>query len=227
VAELAVDDEAGALLELGRNPLNWLTTTGSAVPGVRSTSVAATVGPNRDACSPANCAVPLDTAMLNMVACAAVASSDTIATRSTHPSRIGHTIATLLPQRIVHGTGRHATTALLDGILLRAADRLLTISACGPLAADGKTTAAPDAYSQAKRCLAIIARVVGDAGFSLGDVVKTRVYFTSWDDWEAIAKAHAEVFATIRPANAFIQVAGFASPEWYVEIEAECHRSGS
>ncbi|HEY2388474.1 MAG TPA: Rid family hydrolase [Candidatus Binatia bacterium] len=102
---------------------------------------------------------------------------------------------------------------------------LLTISACAPLAADGKTTAAPDAYGQAKRCLEIIARVVADAGFSLGDVVKTRVYFKSYDAWEEIAKAHGEVFAMIRPANAFIQVVGFASPEWHLEIEAECCRS--
>jgi enamine deaminase RidA (YjgF/YER057c/UK114 family) len=102
---------------------------------------------------------------------------------------------------------------------------LLTISACGPLAADGKTTAAPDAYGQAKRCLEIIARVVADAGFSLGDVVKTRVYFKSYDAWEEIAKAHGEVFSTVRPANAFIQVVGFASHEWHLEIEAECYRS--
>jgi enamine deaminase RidA (YjgF/YER057c/UK114 family) len=101
----------------------------------------------------------------------------------------------------------------------------LAISACGPLAPDGKTTAAPDAYGQAKRCLAIIARVIADAGFSLDDVVKTRVYFKSYDDWEAIAKAHGEVFGKIRPANAFIQIAGFASPEWHVEIEADCQRS--
>jgi enamine deaminase RidA (YjgF/YER057c/UK114 family) len=101
---------------------------------------------------------------------------------------------------------------------------LLSISACGPLASDGKTTAAPDAYGQAKRCLEIIARVVVDAGFTLEDVVKTRVYFTNHADWEAIARAHGEVFARIRPANAFIQVAGFADPAWRVEIEADCHR---
>ena len=102
----------------------------------------------------------------------------------------------------------------------------LAISACAPLASDGKTTAAPDAYGQAKRCLAIIAGVVADAGFTLDDVVKTRVYFRSYDDWQAIAKAHGEVFGRIRPACAFIQVVGFASPEWHLEIEADCHRSG-
>jgi enamine deaminase RidA (YjgF/YER057c/UK114 family) len=100
----------------------------------------------------------------------------------------------------------------------------LAISATAPLAPDGKTTAAPDPYGQAKRCLAIIAGVIADAGFTLDDVVKTRVYFRSYEHWEAIAKAHGEVFGAIRPANAFVQVAGFASPEWHVEIEAECHR---
>ena len=101
---------------------------------------------------------------------------------------------------------------------------LLTISATAPLAPDGRTTAAADAYGQARRCLAILAGVIVEAGFSLGDVIKTRIYFKSHADWEAIARAHGEVFSVIRPANAFIQVAGFANPEWRLEIEAECHR---
>jgi enamine deaminase RidA (YjgF/YER057c/UK114 family) len=101
---------------------------------------------------------------------------------------------------------------------------LLTISATAPLAADGKTTAAPDAYGQARRCLEIIARVVAEAGFRLDDVVKTRVYFTVPADWQEIARAHGEIFSAIRPANAFIQVSGFANPEWRLEIEAECYR---
>ena len=102
---------------------------------------------------------------------------------------------------------------------------LLTISATAPLAADGRTTAAADAYGQARRILEIIAEVIARAGFSLDDVVKTRVYFRSHDDFAEIARAHGEVFSSIRPANAFIQVVGFANPEWHLEIEAECHRS--
>ncbi len=103
---------------------------------------------------------------------------------------------------------------------------LLTITATAPLAPDGKTTAAADAYGQAKRCLQIIAGVIAEAGFTLEDVVKTRVYFKDHADWEQIARAHGEVFAKIRPASAFVQIVGFASTEWLVEIEAECHRSG-
>mgnify|MGYP001229607849 CR=1 FL=1 len=101
---------------------------------------------------------------------------------------------------------------------------LLTISATAPLAGDGRTTIAADPYRQAKRCLEIIADGVARAGVSLAGVVKTRGYFRSHEHWEEIARAHGEVFSAIRPANAFVQVAGFASPEWHVEIEAECQR---
>ena len=102
---------------------------------------------------------------------------------------------------------------------------LLTISATAPLAADGATTAAPDAYGQMRRVLAIITEVIGRAGFTLDDVIKTRIYFTSRGDVDEIARAHGEVFSAIRPANAFVQVVGFADPAWRVEVEVECHRS--
>jgi enamine deaminase RidA (YjgF/YER057c/UK114 family) len=69
---------------------------------------------------------------------------------------------------------------------------LLWITATAPLGPDGKTTAAPDAYGQAKRCLEIIAGVIAEAGFALEDVVKTRVYFKAHGDWEEIARAHGE-----------------------------------
>ena len=126
-------------------------------------------------------------------------------------------------QRELHSTGSAYEPLIGCSRAVRSGD-LLSISACAPLAPDGKTTAAPDAYGQAKRCLEIIAGVVTAAGFSLHDVVKTRVYFKSYDAWQDIARAHAETFGHIRPANAFIQIVGFASPEWHVEIEADCHR---
>ena len=98
---------------------------------------------------------------------------------------------------------------------------LLSISACGPLAPDGKTTAAPDAYGQAKRCLEIIAGVIAQAGFSLADVVKTRVYFKDHAHWEDLARAHGEVFKDIRPATAMIQISKLIDPDMVVEIEAD------
>jgi enamine deaminase RidA (YjgF/YER057c/UK114 family) len=102
---------------------------------------------------------------------------------------------------------------------------LLSISATAPLAEDGKTTFAADAYSQTKRCLEIITKVIMEADYTLEDVIRTRIYFKSYEHWQEIARAHGEVFSNIRPANSFIQIAGFANPEWHVEIEAECYRA--
>lgn len=79
----------------------------------------------------------------------------------------------------------------------------------------------PDAYGQAKRCLEIIEEALGEAGTSLSAVVRTRCYITKADDWEEVGRAHGEIFADIRPANAMIVVRGFVDPRWLVEIEAD------
>jgi enamine deaminase RidA (YjgF/YER057c/UK114 family) len=100
----------------------------------------------------------------------------------------------------------------------------LTISATGPLAPDGVTTAAPDAYGQAKRCLEIIADVVARAGFSLDDVVKTRIYFRSHADWEQIARAHGEVFSRIHRRMRSSRSPASPVPSGIWKSEAECYR---
>jgi enamine deaminase RidA (YjgF/YER057c/UK114 family) len=77
-----------------------------------------------------------------------------------------------------------------------------------------------DAYGQATRCLEIIAAALAEAGGSLADVVRTRVYLTDPAHFDGFAKAHGEAFATIRPANTTV-VARLLDPRWHVEIEAE------
>jgi enamine deaminase RidA (YjgF/YER057c/UK114 family) len=79
----------------------------------------------------------------------------------------------------------------------------------------------PDAYGQTRRCLEIILAALREAGATADDVVRTRVYATRAEDFEEVARAHGEVFANIRPANAYIVVRGFVDPRWLVEIEAD------
>jgi enamine deaminase RidA (YjgF/YER057c/UK114 family) len=78
-----------------------------------------------------------------------------------------------------------------------------------------------DPYEQTKRCLEIILAALEEAGARAEDVVRTRVFATSADDFEDVARAHGEVFGAIRPANAYIVVTGFLEPRWRVEIEAD------
>ena len=79
----------------------------------------------------------------------------------------------------------------------------------------------PDgAYEQARVCLGIIRRALEEAGATLGDVVRTRIYVTSAGDIDAVGRAHGEAFAAARPATTGI-VTELLDPRWRVEIEAE------
>jgi enamine deaminase RidA (YjgF/YER057c/UK114 family) len=77
-----------------------------------------------------------------------------------------------------------------------------------------------DAYEQASICLGIIERALVEAGASLDDVVRTRIYLTHAEDVDAVGRAHLEAFGVARPAMTAL-VAGLIDPRWLVEIEAE------
>src|SRR5437764_15378626 len=72
----------------------------------------------------------------------------------------------------------------------------------------GNLQGGEDAYAQTRYILDKIERALREAGAGLGDVVRTRVYVTRLEDWRDVARAHGEVFGSIRPANSLIQVAG-------------------
>jgi enamine deaminase RidA (YjgF/YER057c/UK114 family) len=77
-----------------------------------------------------------------------------------------------------------------------------------------------DAYGQARRCLEIIVQALAQVGAQPEHVVRTRIYAVHRDDFEAIARAHAEVFGSIRPACTYVVVT-LLDPRWRVEIEAD------
>jgi len=76
-------------------------------------------------------------------------------------------------------------------------------------------------YEQAKQAIANIAAALEQAGASLSDVVRTRIYLVDIDEQDELARAHREAFGDIRPASTMVEVAALATPEMLVEIEAD------
>jgi enamine deaminase RidA (YjgF/YER057c/UK114 family) len=94
----------------------------------------------------------------------------------------------------------------------------------GPLVVVAGTTAPGDsAAAQAREALRRIDLALREAGASMTDVVRTRIFVTDIARWEEIAAVHAEVFGDIRPVATMVEVSALISPELLVEIEVDAY----
>jgi len=107
---------------------------------------------------------------------------------------------------------------------VRVGDRVF-VAGTAPVMPDGADPPS-DAYGQTKRCLEIIGAALEEAGASLADLVRTRIYLVQTEDFEEAGRAHGEVFSEIRPANTTLTVKELVDPRWLVELEAEAVVTG-
>jgi enamine deaminase RidA (YjgF/YER057c/UK114 family) len=101
---------------------------------------------------------------------------------------------------------------------LRVGDRVW-VSGTGPVWADG--TCPDDAGTQTRRSFDIILAALTEAGATLTDVVRTRMYLTTADDADAVSAVHGELFSDILPAATMVVVAALLDPRWRIEIEVD------
>ena len=90
------------------------------------------------------------------------------------------------------------------------------LAGTGPVGAEDQ-----DAAGQTRRIFEIATEALARAGASLDHVVRTRMFLTRVEDWEAIGRVHREYFGEIRPAATMVVVAALLNPSWRIEIEMD------
>jgi enamine deaminase RidA (YjgF/YER057c/UK114 family) len=96
------------------------------------------------------------------------------------------------------------------------------LSGTGPVGADDQ-----DAAGQTRRIFEIAAEALTKAGSSLDHVVRTRMFLTHVEDWEAVGRVHGEYFSQIRPAATMVVVTQLLNPAWRIEMEMDAVIPGS
>jgi len=100
------------------------------------------------------------------------------------------------------------------------------VAGCTATTEDGVITGPGDPYVQAQQTLTNLEAALAQVGARLEDVVRTRMYVTDISQWEAVARAHGEVFGDIRPVTAMLEVSALIDPRMLVEIEADAFIGG-
>ena len=86
---------------------------------------------------------------------------------------------------------------------------------------DGSIAGPGDEYMQTQQALMNALRALAQLGGEARHVVRTRMFVTNISHWEAVGRAHGEVFGMVRPATSMLQVAALIDPNMLVEIELD------
>ena len=92
--------------------------------------------------------------------------------------------------------------------------------------ADGQVVHDGDAYAQTVQALRNVEWALTQAGASMADVVRTRIFVTDIARWEEYGRAHGEAFGATMPATSMVEVSGLIDPRMLVEVEAVAYRPG-
>jgi enamine deaminase RidA (YjgF/YER057c/UK114 family) len=96
---------------------------------------------------------------------------------------------------------------------------LIEVAGTTAIGADGQVVGVGDAYLQTQFILRKIECALSEAGATINDVVRTRIFVIDIADWEAVGKAHGQFFREIKPATTMLEISALIDPEMRVEIE--------
>lgn len=102
------------------------------------------------------------------------------------------------------------------------------IEVAGTTAVDteGQVVGAGDISKQTDYIFNKIRNALNHAGSKMSDVIRTRMYLTDINDWEAVARVHGDIFSDIKPVSTLVEVSGLIDKELLIEIEVSAVVSG-
>jgi len=123
-----------------------------------------------------------------------------------------------------HGSGVEYEAAVGYSRVVRAGSNVW-VAGCTAIMEDGVIAGPGDPYVQAQQTLRNLEDALAKVGARLEDVVRTRMFVTDISQWEAVARAHGEVFSDIRPVTSMLEISALIDPRMLVEIEADAFMS--